>query len=106
MCVSSLPLPLFISLYLLCVCVRARVCVRVLIFLSHFLCVYVCVNNVFCVSVLFSLPPSVNVWCVCVCVIACVMPRFQKYGIWVRDDGQQILMKSEISSMSTLGSQQ
>jgi len=62
------------------------------------------VNNVFCVSVLFSLSPSVNVWCVC--VIACVMPRFQKYGIWVHDDGQKILTKSEISSMSTLGYQQ
>ena len=34
-----------------------------------------------------------------------VTPRFPKYGILVRDNGQQILMKSEISSMSTLDCQ-
>ena len=32
-----------------------------------------------------------------------VTPCFPKYGVRVRDSGQQILTKSEISSMSTLG---
>ena len=32
----------------------------------------------------------------------CVTPRFPKYSVRVRDNGQQILMKSEIYSMNTL----
>ena len=35
-----------------------------------------------------------------------VTSRFPKYGVWGRDDGQQIITKREISSVSTLDCQQ
>jgi len=34
-----------------------------------------------------------------------VTPRFPKYGVWGRDNGQQILIKSVISFMNTLSYQ-